>query len=308
MSSRWPFFVFFFLFNGISIAQSVPRSSHVWLIAEENHSYEEVVGNSRMPYFNQLIRQYGLAEEFYSNRHSSLPALMWFVAGAQVETNNNTVSCDHPENNVVRQLLRRGYSWRSYQQNMPYAGFQGLFGGPGDTYYRRHNPLIDFTDACPETGQAANSVPYPQIATDFRDGNTVNYAWITPDANDDAHQGTLQTADRWLRDNLPAILARPEFSPGGDGIIFVIWDESEVGDNRCSAFVDQGCGGRTPTLVVGPQVRAGYRSDIPYHNQNVLKTVCVAMGLKVCPGAADRAAPMADFFMPGKSDVDAAPR
>src|SRR5580692_3602058 len=106
-------------FACFSIAQNIPRSSHVWMITEENHSYEEVVGNSQMPYYNHLIQQYGLASQFYSDQHSSLPALMWLVAGAPVELNNNTVSCDHPEDNIVRELLRQGYTWRAYEEELP---------------------------------------------------------------------------------------------------------------------------------------------------------------------------------------------
>src|SRR5271169_2812627 len=83
------------------IAQNVPRSSHVWMITEENHSYEDVVGNSQMHYYNQLIDRYGLATQFYSDQHSSLPALMWLVAGAPVTLNNDTVSCNHANDNVV---------------------------------------------------------------------------------------------------------------------------------------------------------------------------------------------------------------
>ncbi|HEY5211610.1 MAG TPA: Ig-like domain-containing protein, partial [Acidobacteriaceae bacterium] len=45
-----------------------------------------------------------------------------------------------------------------------------------------------------------------------------------------------------------------------------------------------------------PLVKPGYQSTITYHNENVLKTVCAAMGLSPCPGAAQNAAPMADFF------------
>jgi hypothetical protein len=287
------------LCTSIAIAERVPQSSHVWVIAEENHSYEEVVGNGQMPYYNQLIRQYGLAGNFYSNQHSSLPALMWYVAGAPIEKNNNSVSCQHNENNVVRQLLQQGYIWRAYEENMPYAGYQGLFGGSDDTYFRRHNPLIDFTDACPGTGQDTKSAPYSQMATDFAHGKTVNFAFITPDADQDAHNGTLEAADRWLQDNLPHILARPEFKSGGDGILFIVWDESESSDDRCSATESTGCGGRIPNLVIGPQVKAGYRSTTTYHNENVLKTVCEAMGLSNCPGAAQNAAPMADFFKSG---------
>ena len=62
-----------------------------------------------------------------------------------------------------------------------------------------------------------------------------------------------------------------------------------------------GCGGRTAILVIGPQVKPGYQSTITYHNENVLKTVCAAMGLSTCPGATQNAAPMADFFTTGGS-------
>jgi acid phosphatase len=294
-------FIFSFVFISKSAsAQSIPRSSHVWILTEENHSYEDVVGNSQMPYYNKLIMEYGLATQFYSNRHSSLPALMWFVAGASVETNNNTISCNHDEDNIVRQLLKHGYTWRSYQENMPSAGYQPLYGGTNNSYARRHNPLIDFSDVCPGTGQDKNSVPYSRMATDFAEGKMANYAYITPNLKEDAHDGTLAAADQWLQSNLPAILARPEFSPGGDGILFIVWDEGTLAtDTRCSAKVATGCGGRTATLVIGPRVKTGYESTVTYHNENLLKTVCVAMGLVTCPGAAQNAAPMDDFFIAG---------
>src|SRR6185369_1706634 len=80
----------FFVSVRLINAQTVPRSSHIWIITEENHSYETIVVNAQMPYYNHLIHQYALATQFYSNQHSSLPALMWFVAGAPVELNNNT--------------------------------------------------------------------------------------------------------------------------------------------------------------------------------------------------------------------------
>jgi len=289
-------------FTGFIHAQTVPLSSHVWIITEENHSYENIVGNSQMPYYNQLIREYGLATQFYSNQHSSLPALMWFVAGAPVELNNDTTSCAHYQDNIVRELLKHGYTWKTYQENMPYAGFQGLYGGTNNAYYRRHNPLIDFSDVCPGSGQDKKSVPYTQLSTDIANDNTPNYIYITPDSDEDAHNGTLASADQWLQDHLPAILARPEFAPGGDGILFIVWDEGTLStDNRCSASDSTGCGGRTANLVIGPQVRAGYKSTITYHNENVLKTICAVMGLSTCPGAAQNAVPMADFFKTASS-------
>jgi phosphatidylinositol-3-phosphatase len=293
----------FAVFTGFLHAQTVPRSSHVWIITEENHSYENIVGNTSMPYYNQLIQKYGLATQFYSNQHSSLPALMWFVAGAPVELNNDTISCQHTHDNVVRELLNRGYSWKTYQENMPYAGFQGLYGGTNNSYYRRHNPLIDFSDVCPGTGQDKKSVPYSQLATDIAYNKTPSFAYITPDSDEDAHNGSLSSADQWLQAHLPAILALPEFAPGGDGLLFIVWDEGTLStDNRCSASDSTGCGGRTANLVIGPQIKSGYKSTITYHNENVLKTICAAMGLSPCPGAAANAAPMADFFKTSGSE------
>jgi acid phosphatase len=276
------------------------------MITEENHSFEDVVGNSQMPYYNQLAHEYGLATQFYADQHSSLPALMWFVAGAAIEPNNDTTSCHHTEDNIVRELLKHGYTWQSYQENMPYSGYQGLYGGTDNVYYRRHNPLIDFSDVCPGTGQDKKSAPFAQMISNLADGEIVNYAYITPDADEDAHNGTLQEADEWLQTYVPSILERPEFRPGGDGILFVVWDEGTLGtDNRCSSTVAKGCGGRTATLVIGPQVKHGYQSTVHYHNENVLKTVCVAMGLATCPGAAQKAAPMADFFTTESSSESA---
>jgi hypothetical protein len=276
---------------GIASAQ-VPQSSHVWLIAEENHSYEDVVGNTSMPYFNSLIAHYALASQYYSAQHSSLPALMWLVAGQPVTPDNSTTSCFNVDN-VVRELLAVGLTWKAYEEDLPYPGYQGV---QFANYVRRHNPLIDFTDACTAT-QQLNSVPYTQLVIDMALNQVPNYVFITPNLQDDAHDGTLAQADLWLAAQMPAILARPEFQPGGDGILFITFDESELSDdNRCSSLISNGCGGRIATLIIGPQVRPGFSSQTLYGPQNLLRTVCDAMALAVCPDTGAMALPMSDVF------------
>src|ERR1700757_1605537 len=103
----------------------VPQSRHVWIVTEENHSYEAVIGNSSMPYFNSLVSKYGLATQYYAEQHNSISALMWLVAGQPITGNNETTSC-YTVNNVARQLIAQKYSWRSYQEDLPYAGFAGI--------------------------------------------------------------------------------------------------------------------------------------------------------------------------------------
>jgi phosphatidylinositol-3-phosphatase len=283
------------LLSGLALAQ-VPQSSHIWVVTEENHSYEEVIGNTSMPYFNSLAQTYGLATQYYSTQHNSLAALMWLVAGQEVTTNDNSTQCFNVDN-VVRDLLAGNLTWRAYEEDLPYAGFQGLSYA---NYVRRHNPLIDFVDACTQQ-QQVNSVPFTQLASDIQNNTTPNYAYITPNLLHDAHNGTLAQADEWLSQNMPAILALPEFQPGGDGLMFVVWDEGDLDlngepDVRCSEQIDTGCGGRIATLVIGPQVRPAYQSQTLYSHPSLLATVCAAMAFASCPGAGSLASGMTDFF------------
>jgi phosphatidylinositol-3-phosphatase len=273
-------------------ASSIPRSKHVWIITEENHSYESVIGNSQMPYYNSLANKYALAARYYANLHSSLTSLMWLVAGRGVTTNNNTTSCFNVDN-IVPHLLFHGMSWKSYQEDLPYAGYTGL---SWSNYLRRHNPLIDFIDVCAPS-QKLNSVPFWHLAKDMSNNSTPNYVYISPNTKHDAHNGTLAQADAWLAQQVPKILARPEFQSGGDGLLFIVWDEGTLyTDNRCSASVPRWCGGRVATLVIGPKVKHHFKSWTLYHHQNLLRTVCDAFGFATCPGAGATSKPMSDFF------------
>src|SRR6058998_201409 len=94
------------LLSAITWAQ-VPQSKHVWVLTEENHSYEAVIGNSSMPYFNSLASKYGLATQYYAEQHNSISALMWLVAGQPITGNNATTACFNADN-VARHLISKG--------------------------------------------------------------------------------------------------------------------------------------------------------------------------------------------------------
>lgn len=55
-------------------APAPPRTwSHVVWIFMENHSYDEVIGAGDAPFINRLARECGLATNFHSVDHPSLP-------------------------------------------------------------------------------------------------------------------------------------------------------------------------------------------------------------------------------------------
>jgi acid phosphatase len=111
------------------------------------------------------------------------------------------------------------------------------------------------------------------------------YSLIVPNVLDDAHNGTLAQADRWLK--IAPLLATPLFKQ--DGIRIIVFDEAETSDT-------QGGGGYVAALVIGPKVLSGHRSSVHYQHQNTLKTLMQALGLTSFPGLAASASGMGDFF------------
>ncbi len=271
-----------------AVGPAVPRSKHVVVVTLENHSYEQVIGSSQMPYFNKLATEYGVADQYYATMHNSLSALMWITAGQTVTTHDNTTQFFNVDN-IVRHMQRDGRSWKVYASHLPYTGYLGYNVGE---YVKRHNPIAYFTDV--ESSLKYNIVPStPNFQHDIANGTLPEYSYVTPDLIEDAHSAPLADADAWLKANIPQLLASPQFQE--DGILFIVWDEGDVKplDPRYG-------GGRIATLVIGPHVKRGYHSQIQYNHQSLLRSTCLALALTGCPGGGASGVPMIDFFEPNK--------
>src|SRR5258707_11877067 len=80
------------------VTGQIPVVSHVFVLAEENHSYSSVIGNPAMPYTNSLAQQYALATQYYADRHNSLPNYFMLTVGNLITTNDlytGTVTADN---------------------------------------------------------------------------------------------------------------------------------------------------------------------------------------------------------------------
>src|SRR5579864_1865185 len=287
------------LLIGVSAFAQVPRSKHVYIVAEENRSYEHIVGSASMPYLNSLLAKGGLATQFYSNQHGSLENYFWVTAGQKITDNNSTTAVFNVDN-IERHLLTNGMTFKSYAQSLPFAGYTGLFSG---AYMKRHAPLPYFTDMA-NSSLLMNHVSTTVMAQDIANGTLPNFAFITPDGDHDMHNcGTdlgacLFTADQWLKSNIGPLLATAPFQPGGDGVLIIWADEADLStDNRCSATVLTGCGGHIVVAMIGPQIKAGYKSTTTYHHESVLRTMLEALGTTAnFPAAANTAPDMREFF------------
>jgi phosphatidylinositol-3-phosphatase len=261
----------------------VPKSNHVVVVLEENHSYSSVIGNASMPYLNGLAQKYSLATQYYANTHPSIGNYFMMTTG-QIITNSDGYRSTVTADNIVRHLLTAGQTWKSYAEGLPSVGYVG-----GDTgnYVRHHNPFTYFSDVVNSSVQKLNLVPFTQFAADLNNNQSPDFSFVVPNMNNDAHNGTLAQADGWLKTNIGPLLSNPAFQQ--DGILIIVFDESSSTDTAHG-------GGHVAAVVVGPGVKRGFKSTTLYQHQNLLRTVLDAAGVHSYPGAAATAKDMSDVF------------
>lgn len=262
---------------------SLPLFGHTVIVVEENHNFDQVDSVS-MPYLHSLLAQGGLATQYYANTHPSIGNYFWLTTG-QLITNSDGYSQTVTADNIVRHLLAAGKTWKGYAEDLPAVGFTGQASGK---YARKHFPLSFFSDVVNDSTQIKNLVPFTQFATDLAGNSLPNYAFITPNLCNDAHDCSLQTADAWLQTNIAPLLANPSFQ--ADGLLIITFDEADT-DNTNG-------GGRVFWLALGLKVKHGYTSTTLYQHENTLRLMAEGLGLTSFPGAAATASNMAEFFTP----------
>lgn len=271
--------------------------SHVFIVLEENHSFSDVIGNSSMPYLNGLATSNALATEYYADAHPSLPNYFMLTVGEGTSitgTLGDAYSGVVSDDNVVRALTAAGKSWRCYAESIPSAGYLGPDSG---AYLRHHVPFAYFSDVQASSTQAANIVPFSQLAIDMSNKALPDYAFVAPNVNDDAHNcpvgmstctsdQMLAAADQWLSTNIQPLLSSPAFQ---NSLLIIVFDEAEDSDTEHG-------GGHVPLVMVGSQVKAGYQSTTLYQHESTLRLMMEALGVMDFPGAAANAPDMTEFF------------
>jgi phospholipase C len=267
----------------------MPTSQHVVLVMEENRSYSTVVGNmTAWPHLNGLVKAGALANNYFADAHWSIPNYFMLTTGQTLTFDDNSTKVWDVDN-IARRMLSAKVSFKVYAEGIK----PGYLGGNTGLYVIRHNPFAMLSDVANNT-EVANQViqPFSLFTTDAANKTLPAFSFVVPDLVDDSHDGTPQAADNWLQSNVVGPLAaNPAFQAGGDGLLIVLFDESEGTD------VANG-GGHIACVFWGPIVKAGYTqtSENVYKHENMLRTVMEVLNLSNPPAAASSAADMSEFF------------
>jgi phosphatidylinositol-3-phosphatase len=260
------------------------QAAHVILIVEENRSFSTVYP-SGMPWLSALGDANGIATNYYSDEPGSLLDYFWLSSGS----GEHAFGCGGwgcpgivTSDNIFRQLDAHGLSWKVYADSLPYAGYMGVQSGE---YVKRHNPAAWYSDVANNDRERKNMVPFTQFAKDLGARQLPNYSLIVPNLLHDAHNGTPRMADLWLNQYIGPLLRSPYFKVGGDGVMFITFDNGD-GDHQGQVF----------TAVIGQAVISGVKVDKAFRHENTLRTMMELLGLGHFPGASRTAAPMSEFF------------
>ena len=262
------------------------RFGHVFVVVEENANFGAVVANPALPYLNSLADQYGLATNYFANAHPSIPNYFELTTGHILTLIDASTPSDFPvsSENVVRDLLAAGKSWKSYAEDIPSVGYTG-----GDTgrYAVRHNPLAYFIDVQNDPTQLQNLAPFSQFALDRNASRLPDFSFIVPNLCNDAHDCSLGTADTWLKTNIDPLIQSPQFQK--DGLLIIVFDEADTLDFTSG-------GGHVAVVIVSPLAKRAYKSIAFYQHQSVLRLTLEGLGVTKLPGDAGTAPAMWEFF------------
>jgi hypothetical protein len=269
--------------SGPSFAGRLPVFKHVFVVLEENHNYSSVIGSNAMPYLNSLASSYGFATQYYANTHPSIGNYFMLTTG-RIITNNDDFTGTVRDDNVVRELLAAGLTWKAYEEDLPSAGYISPDVGK---YARAHCPLSYLSDVVNDSTQKSNLVPFTQFAADLANNSLASYSFISPNLCNDAHDCPLHIADAWLQTNIDPLVRSKTFQKGD--LLVIVFDES-ASDNAHG-------GGRIAWLAISPKFsKPAYQSATFYQQQDTLRLMMEGLGLKTYPGAAASASNMSEFF------------
>jgi hypothetical protein len=247
-----------------------PAYDHIVVVIEENHSFGDIIGSSSAPNINALAASganivngstdpQGNTTGSHAVRHPSQPNYLELYSGS----NQGTIQDGHPGSstepfsspppfttpNLGAALRNAGFSFATYSQTLPSVGFDGDSNGE---YMRKHNPVTNWMN---DTNPTVNQYPstFNQPFTTFQDianspggfANLPTVLFVVPDQTYDMHDGTIQQADDWLKQNI--IDTYLPWAMTHNSLLIVTWDED--GDNTGTNQI--------PTIIAGAKVKPG---------------------------------------------------
>ncbi|KAJ6088713.1 phosphoesterase-domain-containing protein [Penicillium sp. IBT 16267x] len=203
---------------------------------------------------------------YYGVGHTSQPNYVAAASGDNYGMDNDLFH-DIPSNvSTIADLLNpMGISWAEYQEQMPYAGFQGYNYSNQETYannyMRKHNPLV-------------STLPHE----DLDNKQLPQWAFITPNMTNDGHDTNVTFGSQWLRGFVENLMNNTYF--WDNTLLLLTFDETETYDVPSADVYDQR--NRVFSILMGgavPEELVGTKDSTVYTHYSTLASVQANWGL-----------------------------
>src|SRR6476660_2009854 len=111
-------------------SNNMPAYDHIVVVVEENHAFNEIIGNPQAPYINSLASGGALLTNYHAVTHPSQPNYLALYAGSTFGVADNGVY-NLPDPTLATVLQVAGASFTGYIE-------------PGSP--RKHNPWESFPE------------------------------------------------------------------------------------------------------------------------------------------------------------------
>ncbi|KAK9246683.1 phosphoesterase family-domain-containing protein [Lipomyces tetrasporus] len=219
----------------------------IWL---ENTDYDAAFGQSDLAH---LAESGILLTNYFAVTHPSEPNYVAAVGGDYFGIGSDAF-LRVPENvsTIVDLLDTKGISWAEYQENMPYAGFEGFnFSNQttyANNYVRKHNPLVIYDSIANNATRLDNIKNFTSFYDDLANENLPQWMFITPNELNDGHDTTVDYTGNWTRSFIEPLMNNTYF--WNNTLVLITFDENEsyAIQNRVWAVL---MGGAVPTEMYG---------------------------------------------------------
>ena len=197
-------------------ALSAGSVNKVLVFIEENHSLSQM--KSGMPYLYSQATKYGYASNYKAITHPSLPNYLAISSGSTFGIADDKWPGAHSIAAPSIFAVGSGRTAKSYQESMT----SNCRTADTGRYAVRHNPWAYVggeRSKCLSGDVPSGTTTSGPLRSAIVAGTLPNVGEVTPNLDHDAHDGTLASADAWLKSWLTLIYASPDWKSGHLAIV-----------------------------------------------------------------------------------------
>jgi acid phosphatase len=225
------------------------KPSHVIVVMMENHGYNQIIGSASAPYINSLANSGMLFSNMHGVAHPSQPNYIALFSGDTQGITDDSCRPRINAANLYTELNSIGKTFAWYSEDLPAQGDTVCAAAP---YVRRHNASAIFSNV--PNSRNKRFVDFP---TNF--DSLQNLVFISPNLNNDMHNGTIAQGDTWLQTNLSSLVT---WCNTHNSIFIIDFDE------------DNGTPGNQIPMVASGQYVLKSNNGNNYNHYSLTKTLC----------------------------------